>query len=92
MQGGVAILTPTQGVNISSYIQGVLRKVRQNWYASLPDEAYAGNKGVVAIKFQIRPDGNGRGSGSREQLRNRGARLRRPQLREDLKPILSAAE
>ena len=58
MQGGVAILTPTQGVDFNPYIQRLLAIVQRNWYAVMPESALMGDRGVVAITFHINPDGS----------------------------------
>lgn len=53
MQPGVSILTPTQGVDFTSYIQRLLSSVRHNWYSAMPDEARNGAKGIVSVLFHI---------------------------------------
>lgn len=57
MQPGVSILTPTEGVDFSSYIQRLLATVRRNWYAVMPESALMGDQGIVVITFHINPDG-----------------------------------
>lgn len=59
MQPGVMLLTPTQGVNFSTYLQTVVSAVRSKWYATMPDEARAGERGVVSVHLKIRTDGTG---------------------------------
>ncbi|MGA9250238.1 MAG: TonB family protein, partial [Candidatus Acidiferrales bacterium] len=54
----VTILTPTEGVDFNSYITRLVARVRQNWYAVMPESAYMGDKGVVAITFRINHDGS----------------------------------
>jgi outer membrane biosynthesis protein TonB len=58
MQPGVSILTPTEGVDFSSYIQRLLATVRRNWYAVMPESALMGEKGIVMITFHIKRDGS----------------------------------
>lgn len=58
MQPGVSILTPTEGVDFSNYIQRLLATVRRNWYAVMPESALMGEKGVVMITFHIKRDGS----------------------------------
>ncbi len=58
MQGGVSVLTPTDGVDFSSYIQRLVATVRRNWYAVMPESAYMGEKGIVSITFRINTDGS----------------------------------
>ena len=56
--GGVQILTPTEGVDFSSYIERLLARVEQNWYAIIPESARLGDKGRVILQFRINKDGS----------------------------------
>jgi TonB C terminal len=58
MQPGLSILTPTDGVDFSSYIQRLLATVKRNWYAVMPESAYLGEKGIVSLTFRINQDGS----------------------------------
>lgn len=58
MAQGYQILSNTQGVDFSSYIQRLLATLKQNWYAVMPQSAMMGDKGVVYTTFQINPDGS----------------------------------
>ncbi|MGH9691036.1 MAG: TonB C-terminal domain-containing protein [Candidatus Acidiferrales bacterium] len=58
MQPGAQILTDTQGVDFSSYIQRLLATLKRNWYAVMPESAMLGDKGVVGTTFQINRDGS----------------------------------
>jgi outer membrane biosynthesis protein TonB len=58
MQPGYQILTPTEGVDFSSYIQRLLATLRRNWYAVMPQSALMGDKGMVYTTFQINRDGS----------------------------------
>lgn len=58
MQGGVSILTPTNGVDFNPYIQRLIAIVYRNWYAVMPESAWMGDQGVVYITFHINPDGS----------------------------------
>lgn len=58
MQPGAQILTDTQGVDFSSYIQRLLATLKRNWYAVMPESALLGDKGVVSTTFQINRDGS----------------------------------
>jgi TonB-like protein len=58
MQPGAQILTPTEGVDFSSYIQRLLATLQRNWYAVMPQSAMMGDKGMVATTFQINRDGS----------------------------------
>lgn len=53
----VEILTPTEGVDFSSYMQRLLASVKRNWYAVIPESARLGDKGIVVITFHITKDG-----------------------------------
>lgn len=58
MQPGAQILTPTEGVDFTSYIQRLLATLRRNWYAVMPQSAMMGDKGMVSTTFQINRDGS----------------------------------
>jgi len=58
MGQGYEILTDTQGVDFSSYIQRLLATLRRNWYAVMPESAELGDKGIVDTTFQINHDGS----------------------------------
>jgi outer membrane biosynthesis protein TonB len=58
MTPGATILTPTEGVDFTSYIQRLLETLRRNWYAVMPESAMLGDKGVVSTTFQINRDGS----------------------------------
>lgn len=57
---GYQILSDTQGVDFSSYIQRLLATLQRNWYAIMPESAYPPirDQGVVYTTFQINPDGS----------------------------------
>jgi hypothetical protein len=56
--GPVEILTPTEGVDFSSYLQRVYESVRQNWYAVMPVSVQLGDQGIVSLQFKIMKDGS----------------------------------
>jgi len=58
MAQGYQILSDTQGVDFSSYIQRVLATLKRNWDAVMPESVYLGDQGVVYTTFQINPDGS----------------------------------
>jgi TonB family protein len=58
MNGAYQILTPTEGVDFSDYMQRVLASVRRNWYAVMPESAQLGDRGRVMLEFSIRRDGS----------------------------------
>ncbi len=55
---GPVILSDTQGVNFSPYLNRILFTVRRNWYAVIPESARLGQKGRVVIRFHILRDGS----------------------------------
>ncbi|MGB6883330.1 MAG: hypothetical protein WBE10_04735, partial [Candidatus Acidiferrum sp.] len=57
MSGVYQILTPTGGVDFSKYMEGVLVRVKRNWFSVMPDDAQLGKKGRVVVRFQIQKDG-----------------------------------
>jgi TonB family protein len=54
---GPMILSDTQGVDFGPYLARIVRVVRENWYAVMPESARLGEKGRVAIQFSILRDG-----------------------------------
>jgi TonB C terminal len=58
MGSGVQILTDTQGVDFTSYIQRLLATLKRNWEAVMPESAELGDKGMVYTTFQINRDGS----------------------------------
>ena len=51
-------MTPTDGVDFTSYIQRLLAVVRRNWYAVMPETVYLGTRGQVVIVFNINANGS----------------------------------
>jgi outer membrane biosynthesis protein TonB len=58
MGQGYQILTDTQGVDFSSYIQRLLASLKRNWYYVMPQSAIMGDRGMVYTTFQINRDGS----------------------------------
>ena len=52
------MLTPTEGVDFTNYLDRVLASVRRNWYAVIPESARLGEKGRVMLQFRIMRDGS----------------------------------
>ncbi len=52
------ILSDTQGVDFGPYLARIVYIVRRNWYAEIPESARLGEKGRVAIVFEILKDGS----------------------------------
>ena len=55
---GPVILSDTKGVDFGPYLARVVYAVRQNWYAVIPESARLGEKGRVAVVFEILKDGS----------------------------------
>jgi hypothetical protein len=55
--GSAQILSDTQGVDFTSYINRLLATLRRNWLAVMPESAYM-DKGAVFTTFKINPDGS----------------------------------
>lgn len=56
--GALQLLTPTEGVDFTNYLDRVLASVRRNWYAVIPESARLGEKGRVMLQFRIMRDGS----------------------------------
>jgi TonB family protein len=52
------ILTPTEGVDFSGYMNRLLASVKRNWFAIIPESARLGDKGMVVIQFKIMKNGD----------------------------------
>jgi TonB family protein len=55
---GYEILTPTEGVDFSDYMNRVVAAVRRNWYAVMPESAMLGDRGRVGLQFRIMRNGS----------------------------------
>ena len=58
MGQGYQILSDTQGVDFSAYIQRLLASLRRNWEVVMPESARMGDNGVVYTTFTIYPNGS----------------------------------
>src|SRR5580693_1919168 len=47
------ILTPLDGVDFRKFTQRLEPDVKRNWHAVIPEEAKAGDKGKVVLRFKI---------------------------------------
>jgi TonB family protein len=56
-QNNVQILTPTDGVDFKPYLNVLVRDVRKQWYASMPEAALKGEKGEAIVVFRILSNG-----------------------------------
>ena len=55
-QGGLEVLSDTQGVDFGPYLQRVLQEVKEHWYDLIPESAQV-KHGKLAIEFAITKDG-----------------------------------
>ena len=55
---GLDILSDTQGVDFGPYLSRVVLIVKRNWYSVIPESARLGEKGRVAVVFEILKDGS----------------------------------
>ena len=53
----VTILTPHEGVDFGPFLNHLVDETKRNWYAKMPQEAKAGVKGRVMIRFKIQKNG-----------------------------------
>lgn len=58
LSGSVQLLTPTEGVDFTSYIARMLAVVKRNWIALMPESVKLGDKGRVMLRFRILKDGS----------------------------------
>ena len=49
----VEIRTPTEGVDFNGYVSRLIKSVRHNWYAIIPEAARKEEKGKVSVRFHI---------------------------------------
>lgn len=59
VQGGLEVLSDTQGVDFGPYLERIVFIVKRNWYNVIPQSAMPPilRKGVVSIDFAIQKDG-----------------------------------
>ena len=53
----VEILTSAEGADFSAFLNHLMRLVKRNWYAMMPQSAMLGEKGKVVLRFQVQQDG-----------------------------------
>ncbi|HEX4075513.1 MAG TPA: TonB C-terminal domain-containing protein [Candidatus Acidoferrales bacterium] len=52
------ILSDTQGVDFTNYIQRLLATLKRNWDAIMPESAMMGERGLTSTTFKILPNGS----------------------------------
>lgn len=55
--GDMEILTPTEGVDFTSYLARIVASVKRNWFAAMPPSVQMGDQGRVTLQFKIYRDG-----------------------------------
>jgi TonB family protein len=55
--GDLEILTPTEGVDFTSYLARIVASVKRNWFSVMPESARLGEQGRVLLQFRILRDG-----------------------------------
>jgi len=55
--GALQMLTPTEGVDFSTYLARVLASVKRNWESVMPESARLGDRGRVTLQFRIMRNG-----------------------------------
>ena len=57
MGGSLEILTPTEGVDFSSYMARLRVTIQRNWEAVMPESVWLGERGKVVLQFRIMKNG-----------------------------------
>ena len=55
--GDMELLTPTEGVDFTSYLARIVASVKRNWLSVMPESARLGEQGRVVLQFRIFRDG-----------------------------------
>jgi TonB family protein len=55
--GDLEMLTPTEGVDFTSYLARIVASVKRNWLSVMPESARLGEQGRVILQFRIFRDG-----------------------------------
>jgi TonB family protein len=55
--GGLEMLTPTEGIDFTSYLARIVASVKRNWLFVMPESARLGEQGRVVLQFRIFRDG-----------------------------------
>jgi outer membrane biosynthesis protein TonB len=56
-QLNVKVLAPSGSAGLQKYTDQLAARVKQNWYAAMPEQAFLGASGTVSVVFHILPDG-----------------------------------
>ena len=55
--GDLEMLTPTEGVDFTSYLARIVASVKRNWESAMPESARLGDQGRVLLQFRIYRNG-----------------------------------
>jgi TonB family protein len=55
--GDLEMLTPTEGVDFTSYLARIVASVKRNWFSVMPESARLGDQGRVTLQFKIYRNG-----------------------------------
>jgi TonB family protein len=55
--GDLEMLTPTEGVDFTSYLARIVAGVKRNWFSVMPESARLGDQGRVVLQFRIYRNG-----------------------------------
>jgi TonB family protein len=56
-QGGIKLLSDTNGVDFRPYLIQVMAAIRRNWFAVYPEAAKTGMRGEVILQFRVAKQG-----------------------------------
>ena len=57
-QGGMEVLTPTEGVDFGPYLHSMYVSVKKKWLANMPASVASGQRGRNSVQFRILRDGS----------------------------------
>lgn len=56
-QGGIKLLSDTNGVDFKPYLTQIMAAIRRNWFAVYPEAAKTGMRGEVILQFRVTKQG-----------------------------------
>jgi TonB family protein len=56
-QGGIQLLSDTEGVDFGSYLHAIYISVRDRWRAGMPPSVESGQQGRNTVQFRVQKDG-----------------------------------
>lgn len=55
--GTIEILTPTEGVDFTSYMRSMYESTKAKWFTLMPPSVQLGQRGITIVQFRIMQDG-----------------------------------